>query len=375
MQHFDIIIVGAGMVGSALACSLNDKRIAIVDRAAPVAPPIEHPSWAQLSNRVSAISVAHWQWLDTLLPHPVQRAAYHAMQVTDGDGCGDLTLADRGAMIGALTENHRLQHALQQALIKRSVQCFWHAELAEWQPGKLTLADGRQLSGDLIIAADGANSWLRQQVGIGVQSIDYQQWAHVANLNLATPHNQQCYQTFRQTGPIAVLPMYEPLQASLVWTSTEPTSHLDDEQFTQALNSELASLPIKVAASSNRQAFPLIAKHAQRYFQQGVLLVGDAAHNIHPLAGQGVNLGFSDVKALAPLLNASQQLSDPVIGLRYEQARRLHNSAMRHAMTAFAQGFASNNPYLRVARNQAFRLANRFSPLLQPLINIATRYD
>ncbi|WP_119395812.1 FAD-dependent monooxygenase [Salinibius halmophilus] len=375
MQQFDIIIVGAGMVGSALAHALRGKKVALVDRGAPVTARSDGSDWQTLSNRVSAVSLAHWQWLDSLLAQPIKRSPYTAMLVTDGDGCSDITLADQGNHIGALTDNWRIQYALQQALDRNSVTCFWHSELSEWQPNQITLSTGQVLHADIIVAADGANSWLRQQVGIEVKQLDYQQWAQVANLKLATNHQNKCYQTFRQTGPIAILPMYEANQASLVWSSTEPAEELDDVAFTGALNAEIASLPVRVEAVTQRQSFPLIARHAKTYAKDGVILIGDAAHNIHPLAGQGVNLGFSDVKVLAKFLNASKNLSDPIIAQRYEQARRLHNASIRHAMTAFAKGFGSNNPYLRLARNNAFRLANRFSAVLQPLINVATRHD
>lgn len=375
MQQFDIIIVGAGMVGSALALSLNKHKVALVDRGAPVALDNDHDDWQHISNRVSAISTAHWQWLDTLCPQPIKRASYHAMLVTDGDGCADLNLSEQGNSIGALTENCRLQAALQSALAQTSTRCFWHSELSEWQENQLTLADGRVLTGKLIIAADGARSWLRDQVGIATQSIDYHQHAQVATLKLTNSHKQQCYQTFRQTGPIAILPMYQDDVASLVWSSTEPGDALSDEAFVNALNQQLASLPIKVEQATARQSFPLVARHAKQYSKAGVILIGDAAHNIHPLAGQGVNLGFSDVKVLARLLNASNQVDDPIIAKRYEQSRRLHNAGMRHAMTLFAKSFASNNPYVRAGRNRAFSLAQRFSPLLKPFIQVATRHD
>lgn len=375
MQQFDIIIVGAGMVGSALALSLKQHKVALVDRAGPVTPPSNSDDWQQISNRVSAISTAHWQWLDTLCPQPIKRANYHAMLVTDGDGCADLNLSEEGNTIGALTENNRVQSALQSALQQTNATCFWYSELSSWQENQLTLADGRVLTSKLIIAADGARSWLRDQVGIATESIDYHQHAQVATLKLTNSHKQKCYQTFRQTGPIAILPMYQDDIASLVWSSTEPCDELSDSQFVEALNQQLASLPVKVEQATARQSFPLVARHAKQYSKAGVILIGDAAHNIHPLAGQGVNLGFSDVKVLASLLNASQRVDDPIIAKRYEQSRRLHNATMRHAMTVFAKSFASNNPYVRAARNQAFSFAQRFSPLLKPFIQVATRHD
>lgn len=369
MQNFDVIIVGAGMVGSAMALALTNKKVALIDRQGPAMAPT-----TTLANRVSAISMAHWQWLDGLVKQPVARTPYYAMQVNDGDGCGEVVLQDHGQAMGAISENPRLLYALQQSF-EPSVTTFWQANIQHWQPNTLTLEDGRQLQAPLIIAADGARSWLRQQVGIEVTSTDYQQWAQVATLTLEAPHQQICYQTFRQTGPIAILPLPDSQQASLVWSSSEPMTDASDDAFLAALQTATKSLPVTITGLQDRQAFPLIARHAKRYSDAGVVLIGDAAHNIHPLAGQGVNLGFSDVKALATLLNRARQLDHPAIAKRYELSRRLHNQSMSLAMTAFAYGFASNNPYLRLARNRALSLANRAQPLLAPFINIASHHD
>ena len=386
-REFDIVVIGGGLVGTACALALRRQGLAVAlvenNRSLADAPD------ATLDDRIYAISPGNAAWLQTLgvwqRLDPQQRCPIDHMQV-QGDAsaaCMDLD-ADEAHVdnLGYIVENKRLQHALwhelQQsgAVLLTDVVCStvaWQAQAAT-----LTLADGRSLTAQLLVAADGAESWLRAQAGIGVNCHDYGQMGVVANFDTALAHGNTARQWFRPDGVLAWLPL-PGQRMSMVWsTSVAHADHL--------LALDAAALADEVAAAGHQalgalhtlntaRAFPLRLQTAERLVRPGLALVGDAAHTIHPLAGQGVNLGFRDVIALTQTLagrSSRQRLGDIMLLRRFERARKPDMLAMRCLTDGLQRLFAADQPLARQARNWGLRLTDRLTPVKKRLIRQAT---
>lgn len=397
MQSVDVAIVGGGMAGAALALSLakaGQCQVALIEKHSA---PAYRQAKAPLDSRVVALNSASLEWLTALevLTH-VQNTAfcpYQAMQVWDGEGTGSVgfdAATEHSDSLGAIVENHALVYALWQALQQYSnVQIITDCAVTSVQSGsplKIALDNGQTLKAGLVVAADGANSPVREQVGFSVDSYAYDQMALVATLQVEKPHGQCAYQRFSQTGPLALLPLQseqtEDGQAhycALVWSQAIDAANelqaLDDPAFAAAVSRASEDVMGRVIAVHHRQCLPLAARHATRYFQEGVVLVADAAHTIHPLAGQGINLGFADAQALSSELNRALErglaLSEPSIYRRYERKRRTHNQVALWAMQGIKTGFELSHPAAVIARNEGMRLFNRSQWLKKQAVSFA----
>ena len=233
----------------------------------------------------------------------------------------------------------------------------------------MTLEDGRILKSRLIVAADGGFSRVRQSAGMGVSGWDYEQHALVLTVDTACGQQDITWQRFTPEGPQALLPLDGP-HASLVWYSTPEEvarlKTLPDDALMAALESEFPACLGDVTRITARGSFPLRRQHALRYVKEGVALIGDAAHMIHPLAGQGVNIGLLDAAALAEVLVAAQRAgedigSQTVLG-RYERMRRKNNLLMMTVMDAFYRTFGNSHGPVRFLRNLGLGLAERLKP-------------
>jgi 2-octaprenylphenol hydroxylase len=243
---------------------------------------------------------------------------------------------------------------------------------------RLELNNGEVLQTRLLVGADGARSWVREQCGIAVTSTDYHQRAVVATVRTEQPHRDTAWQRFLPGGPLAFLPLPEGY-CSIVWSTTPEHADallaMDETAFCAALTDAFAARLGKVQSAVGRAAFPLSAQHAGRYVQPRIALVGDAAHTIHPLAGQGVNLGFADSAALAEVLIAALQKRQDIGSLgvlrRYERWRKGENLLMLEVMTGFQKLFGSELTAVRQARNLGLNLVQRLMPVKNLIIRRA----
>jgi 2-octaprenylphenol hydroxylase len=376
-QH--IAIVGGGMVGMALACALAEAGFAVtvVEARAPLAK----AQWPDFDLRVSAITRASQRVFENLGAWQGMVAervtAYREMHVWDATGRGEIHFdsAELGeATLGHIVENRVISAALWQRAAELGVSLRCPGQVASIataeQGGELLLTDGSRIAADLLVAADGARSAIRDMAGITVQAASYEQQAVVATIRVGTGHADTAWQRFLPEGPLALLPVGQQ-HVSIVWTTTPQRAQvlvaLGEDAFNAALTADSEGRLGKLQLQGPRAAFPLQRQHADRYVVPGLALVGDAAHQIHPLAGQGVNLGLLDAAALADVLVAAREARRPLGGLatlrRYERARRGDNLAMQQAMTAFKELFGDVPAPLRLARNLGLSLADRAGPV------------
>ena len=372
-MNADLIIVGAGMVGSALALALQEQglEILLIDGGPLSVKPFDHS--APFEPRVSALSLASQRVLSRLGVWDgiaARRAcAYGEMQVWDGSGTGQIHFSAASVhaeVLGHIVENRVVQDALLERLHDSAVGLLANARLERLRRSGdgwlLSLADGRELRTLLIVAADGANSAVRRLAGCATREWDYLHHAIVTSVRCAKPHQATAWQRFTDDGPLAFLPLAGPAGeywCSIVWSVTpseaERLMALDDAAFCRALGFAFEHRLGEVLHSDQRLCIPLRQRHAKRYVEDGLVLVGDAAHSIHPLAGQGVNLGFLDVAVLAEVLlhalQRGERLGDEKVLSRYERRRMPHNLAMMAAMEGFERLFQADPLPLRWLRN------------------------
>jgi 2-octaprenylphenol hydroxylase len=299
------------------------------------------------------------------------------MHVWDASGNGVIHFdsAELGEPnLGHIIENGIMLQALYRVIESHaSIHLFTQASLNAITPGadgiEVSL-DAQTLSAALVVGADGARSRVRELAGIETRGMAYDQHAVVANVATERPHRHTAWQRFMPSGPLAFLPMANG-QSSIVWsTSPEQAAQLldmDDAAFCHALAEAFEYTLGEITHTSQRAAFPLRMQHATGYVKPRVALIGDAAHTIHPLAGQGVNLGFADVASLAEVLGRARQsgrdIGDYYVLREYERWRKGENIAMQASMDAFKRLFSNSNPLLGWLRNSGLGLVNNMAPL------------
>lgn len=380
IKQYDLVIVGGGMVGSALACALGDSplKIAIIEGHEL---PLDWPARG-FDLRVSAITHASqrlFKHLGVWEAITAERVSpYREMTVWDAGGSGHIHFdsADIGEPdLGHIIENRVITKALWQRAgefdnIHR--HCPATPQRLDLRPGEtqLRLADGTSFQTGLLIGADGGNSWVRRQAEIGVNIQHYNQVALVTTVKTEHSHRETAWQRFLPTGPLAFLPLTEGY-CSIVWSTTPEEAgrltELAEADFKQQLETAFDARLGRILELGPRASFPIKGQHAQVYVKPHLALIGDAAHTIHPLAGQGVNLGFADASALAQVLLEAHAANSPIGSFktlrRYERARKGDNLLMLEAMGAFKRLFSNDIPGLREARNLGLHIANRCPPL------------
>ncbi|QLF93274.1 2-octaprenyl-3-methyl-6-methoxy-1,4-benzoquinol hydroxylase [Pseudomonas sp. ABC1] len=374
----DLIVVGAGMVGTTLALALEDSglRILLVD-GGPLQPSGLTPQ-APFEPRVSALSAASQRILarlgawESIVARRV--SPYTDMRVWDGSGTGAVhfsATAVHAEVLGHIVENSLVQDGLLEAVRRRGeIELLGDARVERLQRSgldwQLSLADGRVLEAPLVVAADGANSVLRRLAGFATREWDYLHHAIVTSVRCRDEHQATAWQRFTDEGPLAFLPLRrgdDRHWCSIVWSVTEARARhlmaLDDTAFRATLGRDFEQRLGEVLEADPRLCIPLRQRHAVRYVQQGLALIGDAAHTIHPLAGQGVNLGLLDAAVLAEVLQAAQARGEPLdseqVLSRYERRRMPHNLAMMAAMEGFERLFQADPLPLRWLRNAGLK--------------------
>lgn len=376
MQTYDVIVAGGGMVGLAVACGLQGSgmKIAVLEREAPQALSADAPP----ALRVSAINAASerlLQHLDVWTQILAKRvSAYHGMEVWDRDSFGRIAFDDgqQGlAHLGHIIENPVIHQALwDKASELNDITLISPAELQQVAFGDneafVTLSNGTMMSARLLVAADGANSWLRNKADIPLTFWDYEHHALVANIRTEQPHEAVARQVFHGDGILAFLPLGDPHLCSIVWSlpPQEATrlQSMPEEVFNQQLSVAFDLRLGLCTLKSERKTFPLMGRYARNFAAHRLALVGDAAHTIHPLAGQGVNLGFMDAAELIGevkrLHQQGKDIGQHLYLRRYERSRK-HSAAMMLAgMQGFRELFNGNNPAKKLLRDIGMSLAD-----------------
>ena len=382
---FDVVIVGAGMVGSCLAAlitreeSLAHWRIALVDPATP-----RRPNDHELDLRVSALSraseriLAAAQAWDAIAPHA---AAYERMVVWDAASTADRPDALRFSAaetaepnLGHIVENLRIQWGLHEAPALRGVTQI-RSGLAELEcdddSARVVLEDGRRLTCHLVVGADGGQSVARKLAGIGRAGWEYGQTAVVAHLRTERPHRATAWQRFLPSGPLAFLPLADG-RVSLVWSTSpaegESLLACGEAEFNERVTAASDHVLGEASLASARAGFPLALWHAREYVRPRLALVGDAAHTIHPLAGQGVNLGFLDCASLVQVLAEASGRGEAAHGLRvlrrYERWRRSENALVLALCDTLNRLFAERSVAVGAVRRLGMSIVTR-QPLLR----------
>jgi 2-octaprenylphenol hydroxylase len=391
-QNYDLIIVGAGLVGAALAAALAtreataDLRIALVEAGGQP----EQFGGAEFDPRVVALTHASQRLLEEVDAWSfivAERACpFREMQVWDGEGTASIhfdSLELRSTHLGHIVENALAVRALRQSLQQASgVELMLQRRVESLESvgsdKQVQLDNGQCLRAPLVIAADGAQSRLRELAGFDTREWDYGQSAIVASVRCEKPHAFTAWQRFMRTGPLAFLPLVDGDDhhwCSIVWSAetslAESLMALNSTDFCVRLGESFEYRLGKILQVSERFCIPLRQRHARDYVQPGIALVGDAAHNIHPLAGQGVNLGLLDVDALVTELARARQrdlpLSDFSILRRYQRQRLGGNLAMMAAMEGFKRLFGAHSLTLTWLRNWGLQQVNDL-PALKNLI-------
>ena len=373
-----VLVVGGGCVGSTLACALAEAGVPVqvVD---PQPAPRDWPE-GTVDARVYALTHASRAIFSNLGVWEAIRAGgacpYERMEVWDAEGTGHIGFdaAETGeCCLGHIVEQRVILGALLARLdalgVERRTDALVGLQVAP-DHVEARLASGERIRVALLVGADGARSRVRDLAGIGLDVLDYEQTAVVAAVRTERPHEHTARQRFMPTGPLAFLPLCDG-RSSIVWTTTpeaaEDLLEMEEGAFCEAVTEAFGRRLGRVLSAESRAAFPLRRRHARHYVRPRIALVGDAAHTIHPLAGQGVNLGLLDAAALAQVVQEARgRLRDPGQYLtlrRYERWRRGENLLMMRAMDGFRWLFGSRQPLLREARNLGLRLVDRTAPV------------
>lgn len=386
-DNYDVIIVGGGHVGLAMAVALTrsapEVKVALVDRR-PLSVPRD--------NRASAIAAGVRRVFEALGvwdEMAAQAQPMLAMRIIDS-GAGDLARPLFLQFDGEVAPGEPFAHmvpnrASGQALLDAAhgVSIIAPAEIVDWQGdgarAALTLADGRILKASLIVAADGGQSPLRKRAGIGTLGHDYGQTGLVATIAHDLPHEGIAYEHFRPSGPFASLPL-PGNRSSLVWTETQENAPrflaMSREQLAEEIEGVMGSTLGKVTLEDDLAGFPLRLQLARSFIGPRLALIGDAAHVIHPIAGQGLNLGLKDVAALAEVVIDALRLgmdpgTEPVLE-RYQAWRRLDTASMALVTDGMNRLFSNDVAPIRAIRDFGMGLVDRTGPVKSALIRAAS---
>lgn len=392
---FDVAIIGAGIAGLALANALDNSGLKVVVLEAGQFPqrPETLEDITNYDMRVSALSLGSIQFLQDLgawyTVESLRSQAFDHMYVWDGEGTGKIEFAASevsAPALGHIVENRILVYSLLDNLsMSSNVKLMDNAKISNIQA--ITERDGTKhtiqlaehcLIANLVVGADGAQSFVRKHYDFKTREWDYGHNAIVCTVKTEKPHDNTAWQRFMQTGPVALLPLSSGSQqyCSVVWSAETKKAaeimQLDDAQFCQQLSQATESVLGTIEQTSARFTIPLRQRHAVDYVQQGVALIADAAHTIHPLAGLGINMGLEDVRVLAEeLLRAhgkGRDIADICVLSRYQRRRKGENLLVMSAMEGFKRLFEQKSLALLWLRNKGMTGVGQFSLIKRQII-------
>lgn len=366
----DIVVVGAGFVGLsfAVAAARQGFTVEVFDRKS------RPPGPQQLSSNVLAINPSSARFLEKEeawqhLPEQF-RTPFSSMSVVDGTGSGGIgfTAEEAGVdCLGYIVDQMALLDALcLRAETVTGLTLKWESE-AGVEPGDVPL----------LVGADGVHSQIREKLKLRELGFDYGQKATTCLAELESEHGQCARQWFMADGPLAFLPTSDARRVAVIWSSFEDRATLSDDEFARDLFAASEGCLGNVVTTGPRFSFPLVQQHALQYVSDGVALLGDAAHAIHPLAGQGANLGFADARELVTQLASARLegfgLSDRRVLKRYEKARMPENQMTALVMEGFHRLFTAKFPWLGLLRSQGLRMFDSNKTLKRLAIGFASR--
>lgn len=386
MISTDITIIGGGCVGLTAALGLADNgfNVMVIDAAA------SHTELTEPELRVSAISAASenifrqlgsWSHLDS-----ARFAPYNQMSVWDKDSFGKIEFAAEQlseSRLGHIIENNNIRNSLIAVAEKHAnIQLKFNSKVTnlhnqsnnQTQQVLITLEDGTPIISKLLVAADGANSWVRKQLKTPMVFSDYDHHALVATIKTTEPHQACARQVFLKTGPLALLPLKDVNQCSIVWSSSpehvEQLKNMTEDEFNKSITAATDSTLGPIKLISQRVSYPLTMRYAKQWVNQGVVFMGDAAHTIHPLAGLGMNLGLLDAASLVQMLSSPELLSpnkttELTKQLRkYEGWRKAEAQTYIAAMAGLKALFAGDNKFKKLIRGFGLLVTNN-SPMVK----------
>ncbi|MCS0179641.1 2-octaprenyl-3-methyl-6-methoxy-1,4-benzoquinol hydroxylase [Vibrio alginolyticus] len=389
MNKYDIAVIGGGMVGAAVAVGFakQGRSVVLVEGTKPKVFDADQA----MDIRVSAISHQSVELLDLLGAwseiKSMRVCPYRRLETWEHPECRTRFHSDELSLdqLGYIVENRLIQLGLWQVFSKYenlTVMCPERLKAIEFADVNLvTLESGAQFEANWVIGADGANSKVRQLAGIGVTAWDYRQHCMLINVKTELPQQDITWQQFTPSGPRSFLPLCSLSnddgqivgQGSLVWyDSPKRIKQLCAMGKPQLREEILRHFPAELGDIEVLQfgSFPLTRRHAQSYSSKNCVLVGDSAHTINPLAGQGVNLGFKDVDVLLSVTEQQEKLEDTLLA-KYERARRPDNLLMQTGMDFFYKGFSNDLGPLKFVRNAALKLAENSGPIKAQVLKYA----
>ena len=390
MERHDVIILGGGLVGLSLAAALDASglRAAVIDPTDPAAF-----ADAAFDGRTSALSSSSKRMFDAvgISDHfPVPGCPIRKIQVSDGLGPGGLAFdpgEGDGEPLGWMNENRNLRAALRaRAEAGKRIALHWQRRAAKVDRSefgvKVSLDDGTELRAPLLVAAEGRNSPTREAAGIRLAKWRYDHRAIVGTLSHARPHDDVAYEIFYPAGPFALLPMLDDAtghRSAIVWSVAERDAAgmlaLSDADFAAEAEAAMGGFLGKVTAVTPRSSYPLGFHHAARITDRRLALVGDAAHGIHPIAGQGVNLGYRDAAALAQVLvegaRLGLDLGDAQLLARYQRWRSLDTLMVAMATDGLTRIYGVPGKTASAVRRFGMGLIDRIGPVKQRLMDEA----